>query len=137
MTVVDSVLTNWNIFPDSYAFYDGSGLSRYNLFSPKQIVTVLKKMRRHEDWFLWKDLFPTSGKDGTLKYRLLGTPLEGNIFAKTGTMSNVRCLSGYCVLPAGHELVFSIMVNGHLLKTRQIDKVVDKILSIISRIYFN
>jgi len=129
--VVDSVLTDWGIDAVTYSYCDGSGLSRYNLISPRQIVKVLKKMQSDENWFIWRELFPIAGVDGTLKYRMIETPGEGNVKAKTGTMSNVRCLSGYLTTSSNKEIVFSFLVNGHLLNSKDLDSVVDHILNLI------
>ena len=126
---VDSVLAAWGIEPGTYAYRDGSGLSRYNLISPRQIIQILKKMKSDENWSLWKDLFPIAGVDGTMQYRMIGTPGEGNVRAKTGTMSNVRCLSGYLTTSEGEEIVFSFLINGHLRKSKEIDNVIDHILN--------
>ena len=129
--VVEEMLADCGIEPESYAYHDGSGLSRYNLISPKQIVHILKGMRKSENWLIWKDMFPIAGVDGTLKYRMIETPGEGNVKAKTGTMSNVRCLSGYLTTSSNEDIVFSILVNAHLLKSKDLDNVVDHILNLI------
>ncbi len=58
---------------------------------------------------------------------MAGTIAEGNVIAKTGTMKNVRCLFGYIFTPQ-EEFVFSILVNGHLLKSDDFNRVIDNIL---------
>jgi PBP4 family serine-type D-alanyl-D-alanine carboxypeptidase len=126
--VVKEVLAGFDMQPGTYTCRDGSGLSRYNLISPKQIVNVLKAMRYDDNWSAWKELFPISGVDGTLKYRLIGTLAEGKVIAKTGMMSNIRCVSGYLITEQNEEFVFSIMVNGHLRKTAEIDSLIDTII---------
>ena len=54
---------------------------------------------------------PIAGRDGTLATRMKGTPAEGMVRAKTGSMANVRALSGYATTTAGEPLVFSIIAN--------------------------
>src|SRR5690606_26502807 len=94
--VVEEVLkNNFGIEPDTYAFMDGSGLSRYNFVSPAQLAMIMEGMSKHQYADLWKEILPIAGVDGTLRSRMKGTPAEGNVRAKTGTISNVRGLSGY------------------------------------------
>ena len=130
--VVEEVLSSFGIESDTYAYRDGSGLSRYNFISPNQIVKILKGMRKSEHWEIWKDLFPIAGIDGTLKYRMRGTKAEGNVRAKTGTISNVRGLSGYVTTAAGEEIVFSFLINGHLKSSRDTELITDSVLSLIA-----
>jgi D-alanyl-D-alanine carboxypeptidase/D-alanyl-D-alanine-endopeptidase (penicillin-binding protein 4) len=130
--VVEEVLSSFGIEPDSYAYMDGSGLSRYNFISPSQIVKILKGMRKSENWDTWKELLPIAGVDGTLKYRMRGTKAEGNVRAKTGTISNVRGLSGYVTTAAGEEIVFSFLINGHLRSSRDTELITDAVLSLIA-----
>jgi serine-type D-Ala-D-Ala carboxypeptidase/endopeptidase (penicillin-binding protein 4) len=129
--VVQKTLSEFGIAPQAYSYNDGSGLSRYNLFSPLQIVQILKEMRNSEYCEIWRDSFPLAGVDGTLKYRLKWDPAKENISAKTGTMANVRCLSGYLQTESGEEVIFSILVNGHLRKSKEIDQTTDQILKVI------
>lgn len=130
--VVEEVLYDFGIAPDTYAYMDGSGLSRYNFISPSQIVKILKGMRESEYWEIWKEALPIAGIDGTLKRRMRGTEAEGNVLAKTGTISNVRGLSGYLKTAGGEDIVFSFLVNGHLLSSRDTELITDNVLSIIA-----
>ena len=61
-----------------------------------------------------------------------GTKAEGNVRAKTGTISNVRGLSGYLTTAAGEEVVFSFLVNGHLRTTKDTELITDSVLSLIA-----
>jgi D-alanyl-D-alanine carboxypeptidase/D-alanyl-D-alanine-endopeptidase (penicillin-binding protein 4) len=131
--VVEVVLENYfGIKPDTYAFMDGSGLSRYNYVSPRQIVKIMEGMRIHKYWDVWRDIQPIAGVDGTLKNRMKGTSAEGNVRAKTGTISNVRGLSGYVTTADGEEIVFSFLVNGHLLGSKDTEDVTDSVLEMIA-----
>lgn len=89
---------------------DGSGLSRYNLFSPKSMVDVLSKMYSQvakERLFV---LFPAGGVSGTLKDWYPGNP-DPYIYAKTGSLGNNHCVSGYLLTKSGKTLIFSFMNN--------------------------
>ena len=130
--VVETVLANFGIEPETYAFTDGSGLSRYDYISPNQIVKILKGMKNSEYWSVWKELFPIAGVDGTLSKRMKGTKAEKNVFAKTGTISNVRGLSGYLTTANGEEIVFSFLINGHLRNSSENEAITDSVLSIIA-----
>jgi len=131
--VVEDVLLNFGIKPGTYAYMDGSGLSRYNFISPRQLVKILEGMRESENWDVWHDIQPIAGVDGTLKRRMKGTKAEANVRAKTGTISNVRGLSGYVKTSANEEIVFSFLVNGHLRTSRDTEIITDKVLEIIAQ----
>ncbi len=130
--VVEEVLESFGIEKGSYSYADGSGLTRYNFVSPDQLVTILSKMYNGQYKNIWIDLFPVAGVDGTLRNRMKGTSAEGNVKAKTGTISNVRGLSGYVTTGDGEELVFSFLVNGHLLTSRDTEKITDSVLEMIA-----
>ena len=94
--------------PDSPKWVDGSGLSRYNLFTPRDFVSVLTSMRKQvPEERLWA-IFPTGGK-GTLRNYYQGQ----FVHAKTGTLNGCVALSGYLVTKKGKTLVFSVLVNNH------------------------
>jgi len=129
---VMKALAPFGIDGDSFVYADGSGLSRYNLISPNHLVAILKGMRRHALWQVWYDSMPIAGVDGTLRSRMKGTPAEGNVHAKTGTISNVRGLSGYVKTKAGEEVVFSFLVNSHNVSDRENERITDGVLALIA-----
>ncbi len=96
--------------PQPIAWYDGSGLSRFNLISPKSMAFVLNKMYKEQSRTRLFSLFPTGGI-GTLANRYGG--LRGRVFAKTGTLRNNVALSGFLVLPNDQTVIFSILVSNH------------------------
>lgn len=91
---------------------DGSGLSRYNLISARQLVEVLV------DNPSLKPLLARPG-EGTLKTRFLDGWAGNNLVAKTGSMSNVSALTGYLFPDSDKECVFAILINGHIGATRE------------------
>ena len=107
-----SILQGWGVAPDGLIQRDGSGLSRYDYVSPETLVTILTHI--DGDTTLrapFEASLPVAGRDGTLSNRLKGTAAEGNARAKSGSMSNVRSLSGYVTGADGERLVFSILAN--------------------------
>jgi D-alanyl-D-alanine carboxypeptidase/D-alanyl-D-alanine-endopeptidase (penicillin-binding protein 4) len=84
-------------------------------------------MGRHPLAAPFRESLAVMGVDGTLKHRLKGTPAEGRIEAKTGTLHLVNALAGYVMRPAGEPLVFSIVVNNHTVPGRDAVAAIDEI----------
>jgi D-alanyl-D-alanine carboxypeptidase/D-alanyl-D-alanine-endopeptidase (penicillin-binding protein 4) len=129
--IMDSVFVRFGIEPGTWAYVDGSGLTRYDYISPQILVKILEGMYRSDLKDIWINSLPISGVDGTLKRRMIGTPAEKKVHAKTGTISNVRGLSGYTTTAAGENIVFSFLVNGHLLSSAETERITDSILELI------
>jgi D-alanyl-D-alanine carboxypeptidase/D-alanyl-D-alanine-endopeptidase (penicillin-binding protein 4) len=122
--LIDSV----GIDSTQFSFRDGSGLASSNLVAPMAFAQLLGYIRHHPNYATFAAGLPESAQRGTLKRRFVGTPLEGRVKAKTGSISRVNSLSGYIETPRGRTLVFAILANNHALggseMTRQIDSVV-------------
>ncbi len=125
---VGAFLGEAGIKPYRYKMVDGSGLSRYNLFRPSDLVSLLKAMARHPQKKVYRNSLSHAGKDGTLTWRLRGTPLAGRVWAKTGTLSSIRSIAGQMKTPKGKELSFAIMVNNYASGSRKIRNRIDQIL---------
>src|SRR5687767_149164 len=104
-------MTAWGIANDSWQIIDGSGLSRRNAIAPEALVMILQRMYDPSGASPWMTALPVAGRDGTLAGRMAGTPAEGNVRAKTGTMSNIRTLAGYVRTRDGENLVFAILTD--------------------------
>jgi D-alanyl-D-alanine carboxypeptidase/D-alanyl-D-alanine-endopeptidase (penicillin-binding protein 4) len=92
---------------------DGSGLSRGNRASPYRVVRLLTAMNEEEESFdAWYASLAVAGRDGTLKDRMRSGAARGSCRGKTGTLSNVSALSGYCTGRSGDIYAFSILMNG-------------------------
>ena len=120
------VFTGWNIAPGTYVQADGSGLSRYDYVTPATIVTILERLHadpRHRDAFV--ATLPIAGKDGTISTRMRGTRAEANAVAKTGSISNVRALSGYVRTRDGELLAFSILANNFTIPAATVNWMAD------------
>jgi len=126
--VVDSLGRTWDLPQRRLSQADGSGLSRYNLVAPEFLVALLRHMEQSPNRDVFVASLPIAGVDGTLASRMRGTPLQGNVRAKTGTVSNVRSLSGYMTTAAGEPIVFSIIVNHHTLTARDADRLAEAAL---------
>lgn len=97
--------------PDVPRWVDGSGLSRYNIFSPRSFVWLLEKMNDEFGYERMSRLLPAGG-EGTLGSHYLDE--SEKIYAKTGTLSgNAVALSGYITTSSGRNLIFSVLVNNH------------------------
>ncbi len=111
---IDTLLsTSLAGFPDKPKWVDGSGLSRFNLFTPRDMVWILDKIKKEFSWSRITGIFPTGGK-GTLR-SYVGE--SGRLYAKTGTLTGVLALSGYVITKKDHTLIFSVMVNNHTQPT--------------------
>lgn len=96
-----------------YRVADGSGLSLYNYVTPELEMRLLRYAYRNSN--IYQHLLPSlpiAGVDGTLNTRMKGTFAEENVKAKTGTVTGVSALAGYCTSANGHLLCFSIINQG-------------------------
>jgi D-alanyl-D-alanine carboxypeptidase/D-alanyl-D-alanine-endopeptidase (penicillin-binding protein 4) len=114
-------------FKDDIFWADGSGLSRYNQFTPRSIVQLLEKIYQQMPQERWQAFFPAGGSSGTIKKYFSGTE-KPYIYAKTGSMRNVRCLSGYLLTKSGRTLIFSFMNNHIPGSSRPWTKEMEKVL---------
>jgi D-alanyl-D-alanine carboxypeptidase/D-alanyl-D-alanine-endopeptidase (penicillin-binding protein 4) len=92
-------------------FEEGSGLSRNNLTTANATVALLVRMAQHPAAADFLAALPVAGVDGTVRSRMKGTPAEGNVRAKTGSLRYANTLSGYVTTAAGERLAFSVMLN--------------------------
>jgi D-alanyl-D-alanine carboxypeptidase/D-alanyl-D-alanine-endopeptidase (penicillin-binding protein 4) len=125
--IVQEVIESWGVEPGSYVLVDGSGLSRYNYVTAQTIVQILRHIYmdpRHRAPFV--DALPTGGVEGgTIARRFRGTRAAGNVHAKTGSIANVRALSGFVQAEDGEPLVFSIIANNFTQPQAAIDAATD------------
>ena len=126
-SVISRQLLAWGVDADGFAIRDGSGLSRHDYVSPRTLVRVLDAIRQHADFRTFYDALPIAGVDGTIRSRMKGTPAEGNLHAKTGTLDKARSLSGYVTTADGRVLLFSMLCNNFVVPTREVDRVSDAI----------
>ncbi|SDQ40787.1 D-alanyl-D-alanine carboxypeptidase/D-alanyl-D-alanine endopeptidase [Actinopolyspora saharensis] len=119
MQVLRNELDALGVDPGSYRLVDGSGLSTLDAVSPRQLSLLLDAARA-EPWFdTWYAALPVAGAPerlvgGTLRGRMGGTAAEGEVVAKTGSMTGVTALSGYVRTRSDRPLVFSVVFNDFL-----------------------
>jgi D-alanyl-D-alanine carboxypeptidase/D-alanyl-D-alanine-endopeptidase (penicillin-binding protein 4) len=111
VNAVKAVLTELGVNPSRYTMVDGSGLAERNYASAEALVQTLQGMASSPEAALFRQSLPIAGRSGTLSNRFRGTPAQGIVLAKTGTIEGVVSLSGYITPPNHPPLVFSIIVN--------------------------
>jgi D-alanyl-D-alanine carboxypeptidase/D-alanyl-D-alanine-endopeptidase (penicillin-binding protein 4) len=112
--------------PDEVVWKDGSGLSRYNLITPRSIVRLWEKIYGEVPQDRLFDLLASGGKAGTLKnYYKADKPY---IYGKTGTLSNNHNLSGFLLTKSGKVLIFSYMNNNYIVKASEMKKGMEQLL---------
>ena len=121
---IDTLKLEWNNWlPDQLEWADGSGVSRYNMITPRTVVAVLNKIYNKFGLNTVKNYFPQSGHSGTIKKYDLK-----NVYAKTGTLLHNCNLSGYWINPSGEIYIFSIMVNHFTVSTDEIREAISLLL---------
>ncbi|MDQ7816118.1 MAG: D-alanyl-D-alanine carboxypeptidase/D-alanyl-D-alanine-endopeptidase [Melioribacteraceae bacterium] len=115
------------INPDNMIMVDGSGLSRLNLVSPRQIVNLLTFLYSSDEFNPFYNSLPIGGVDGTLANRMKRTSAENNVRAKAGYNENVSSLSGYLKTIGGETLAFSMIINNYLASPNLVDYIEDNV----------
>ena len=128
-SAAQTILERWGVPAAALIQRDGSGLSRYDYVTPEALVTILTHVDRDPRLHgPFEAALPIAGRDGALSNRMKDTPAEGNARAKTGSMTNVRGLSGYVTSADGEPLVFSILANNFDTPPDTITKTADAIV---------
>jgi D-alanyl-D-alanine carboxypeptidase/D-alanyl-D-alanine-endopeptidase (penicillin-binding protein 4) len=131
--VIDTLLKSaLKDLPQPPRWVDGSGLSRYNLFSPRDFVTILDRMRNDFGMERVKGIFATGGQGTISSYYKQDS---GYFYAKTGTLSGVVALSGFMYTQKGKQLIFSVIVNNHQASATEVRRAVEKFLQEVRRRY--
>jgi serine-type D-Ala-D-Ala carboxypeptidase/endopeptidase (penicillin-binding protein 4) len=131
---VSAALTSWGADAAEVVAADGSGLTRYDLTSAAALDAVLSRMfttsANREPWI---GSLPIAGVDGTLERRMKGTPAEGRVHAKTGSIAYVRALSGYAPDADGEWLQFVVLANNFAGKvtTADVDRITDEAVNLL------
>ena len=109
--------------------FDGSGLSRFDCFTPRQIVQILTYMKDSSQYFdYYYNSLPIGGKTGTLKNMFKDFALAQQIRAKSGTVSRVKAYAGYIKTVSGKDIVFSMVANNFTCSTSETNKKLEKLM---------
>jgi D-alanyl-D-alanine carboxypeptidase/D-alanyl-D-alanine-endopeptidase (penicillin-binding protein 4) len=111
---------------------DGSGLSRADRTTARQLVRLLQRMDAQDSAATWTASLPVAGRSGTLRFRMRRTAAAGRCQAKTGTLIGVSALSGYCTTTGGARVAFSLIENRVCNSCAK--RVEDRMVSAIARL---
>ena len=113
---------------------DGCGLAPQDAVSARTFVQLLTIMARSKNANAWLASLPVSGQTGTLKTLCAGTPLEGRIHAKSGTIAGTKNFAGYIDMPNGEKWVFAVLISSAPGKAKRIQNVIqDYLLDVYQR----
>lgn len=131
--VIDSLLsTDYKDMPQRPKWVDGSGLSRYNLVTPRDFVFVLNKMKNEFDWKRITAILPTGG---TGTFSNFYKSYAGRFYGKTGTLSNQVAMSGYIQSRSGKWLICSVLVNNTMAPAANVRKAVEQFVTGVAERY--
>jgi D-alanyl-D-alanine carboxypeptidase/D-alanyl-D-alanine-endopeptidase (penicillin-binding protein 4) len=116
---------------ETWGLQDGSGLSRSDVVDAHGLAELVAAMDRHPQAAAFRDSLAVMGIDGTLKDRMRGTPVQGKVLAKTGTLRLGNGLAGYLTAASGERLAFAILVNNHTAPSREMVAAIDEIVRIL------
>jgi D-alanyl-D-alanine carboxypeptidase/D-alanyl-D-alanine-endopeptidase (penicillin-binding protein 4) len=106
--------------------YDGSGLSRFNSVSSKQVVDLIGWMNKHEEKDAFYNSFSIAGESGTLRSLLANTIAKGKVKGKSGSMDGVRAYAGTINTRKGENLAFSVIVNNYDISNAALKSILEK-----------
>jgi D-alanyl-D-alanine carboxypeptidase/D-alanyl-D-alanine-endopeptidase (penicillin-binding protein 4) len=127
----EEFLLRCRVHPEHWSLQDGSGLSRSDLLSTHEMVSLLAAMDRHRHAAVFRDSLPIAGVDGTLRNRMRGTPAAGRVLAKTGTLRHVNALGGYLTPRSGDRLVFYMVSNHSTVAGSEVTGAMDEICNLL------
>jgi serine-type D-Ala-D-Ala carboxypeptidase/endopeptidase (penicillin-binding protein 4) len=122
--LIDSV----HVDSTEFSLADGSGLASGNLVSPLAFTKILRFIRAHPRASTFLAGLPQAGGVGSLRRRFVGTPLQGRVRAKDGSIAGVNSLSGFIDRPDGRTLTFSVQANHHAQAGRAVIAAIDSVV---------
>lgn len=134
--VIQRLIGKLGLPPKAYKIADGSGLSLYNYVSAELEIRMLRYAYLNSNIYL--HLYPSlpiAGQDGTLKNRMRNPFTNGNVRAKTGTLTGISSLAGYCTASNGHQLCFAI-INQGVMHGKNARDFQDRVCTVLCQPYF-
>ena len=134
-----ALLERIGIAPSASLIEDGAGLSRRDLTTPDALTKLLVYLAAQPYAEQLRDALPVAGEDGTLAYRMRDSRAAGDVHAKTGSMTYVRCLAGYLTTAAGERIAFAIMLDNYQPPdgmppgSRELDRIVELLAGLRAR----
>jgi len=121
------------------ALTDGSGLSQYDAVTPRQMVFLLNYMKKNSPYFdIYYNSLPVAGQDGklggTLEGMFKGSPAEGNLSAKSGTIDRVKAYTGFVKSISGREIIFSMIANSFSCTSKEASAKLEKLMIAMSEL---
>jgi len=120
-----NIFRDMGINTDAFNIVDGSGLSRLNLVTPRQFVSLLNYMFKSKHYIPFYNSLPIAGVDGTLIARLKNTRAEDKVRAKTGYLTAVRSLCGYAITGDNEPMAFAIIANNFNIPVKLAENIQD------------
>ncbi len=114
--------------PAGFYGSDGSGLSRFNALSASHLVALLQYMQGSKHFSTFEKSLPIAGKTGTLSHLCKGTKAQGNLMAKSGTMTRVKSYAGYVTGASGQKIAFAMLSNNFNCTGREMEKKLEKLM---------
>lgn len=128
------IQTDAGIYHGNWIMVDGSGISRYNMLTPQQVMALLLAVYKSPTMFNdFMKALAIGGINGTIQYRFVAPDLKGRVFAKTGTMTGVSSLSGFIKAANHHTLAFTILMNNFIGQPRYYEGMQDEICGYLAR----
>lgn len=140
LEVIQDTVMQFGVDPETIYLRDGSGISHVTMIPADELSKLLYEIQK-ADWYpLFEDSLPVAGvvdrmTGGSLQWRMNGTAAEGNVKAKTGSLTTVSSLAGYVTTRDGQKLIFSILINNYVART--VKPVEDMIATGLARLYLD
>lgn len=134
LAAIAETIAQFGVDTDTIQLRDGSGMSHLTMIPADQLSLLLYAIQ-DRDWYpIFEDSLPLAGAPerlvgGTLRFRMMGTPAQFNVRAKTGSLTGVSTLSGYVTTRDGEKLIFSILLNNYLASVRSIEDAIASVLA--------
>lgn len=132
---VNAVTKFWQSKCGKFLMFDGSGLSRFNAVSSKQLVEILKYMKNESKNFSYfYNSLPIASRSGSLTSMFKGTFAENNLHAKSGYMTGVRSYAGYVKSKSSKNIAFAIILNNYTSSPSVIKGKIEELLVKLSEL---